>query len=83
MKQERVLRREIATMTELRSPWGGGVVSSGLTPRRLAVLLQQAADGDLQAYLTLAEEMEERDPHYALRVNWPLACKYCQQERVN
>ena len=63
--KERVLKREIATATEIRSPWGSGVVSSGLTPRRLAVLLQQAADGDLQAYLTLAEEMEERDPHYA------------------
>ena len=62
---KKVLTREFATATEIRNPWGGGVVSSGLTPRRLAILLEQAASGDLSAYLTLAEEMEERDPHYA------------------
>ena len=62
---KKTLTREFATSTEIRNPWGGGVVSSGLTPRRLAILLEQAASGDLNAYLTLAEEMEERDPHYA------------------
>lgn len=36
----------------------------GLTPARLAVLLREAEDGDATAYLELAEEMEEKDPHY-------------------
>ena len=63
--KEKLLTQEIATTTEMRNPWGAGVVSSGLTPQRLAILLQQAAEGDLHPYLTLAEEMEERDPHYA------------------
>lgn len=39
--------------------------ASGLTPERLAQLLQNAALGDGRAYLTLAEEMEERYLHYA------------------
>ncbi len=40
-------------------------VASGLTPVRLAQILLAANDGDLDAYLVLAEEMEERDPHYS------------------
>ncbi len=37
----------------------------GLTPEYLATLLISAANNDIAAYLTLAEEMEERDLHYA------------------
>ena len=40
-------------------------MASGLTPTRLASILRAAADGDHDAYLALAEEMEERDLHYA------------------
>ncbi|MFZ5427111.1 MAG: DUF935 domain-containing protein, partial [Thermodesulfobacteriota bacterium] len=36
----------------------------GLTPARLAVILREAEEGDPTAYLELAEEMEEKDPHY-------------------
>ncbi len=36
----------------------------GLTPQRLARLLRSAENGDATAYLELAEEMEEKDPHY-------------------
>ena len=39
--------------------------ASGLTPGRLARMLRGATDGDPEAYLELAEDMEERDLHYA------------------
>lgn len=39
-------------------------VASTLTPERLATLIRAADEGDLDAYLTLAEEMEEREPQY-------------------
>lgn len=40
-------------------------VASGLTPERLGSILREAAIGNARAYLTLAEEMEERYLHYA------------------
>ena len=40
-------------------------MAAGLTPDRLAAILRAADRGDTQNYLTLAEEMEERDAHYA------------------
>ncbi|MDJ0826966.1 MAG: DUF935 domain-containing protein [Rhodobacter sp.] len=39
-------------------------VASGLTPVKLAGILRSADQGDAHDYLILAEEMEERDPHY-------------------
>ena len=59
------LKQELAapSLTGVRSVWGE-VAAAGLTPVRLAGLLQNAADGDIRQYLTLAEEMEERDLHY-------------------
>ncbi|CZT33004.1 DUF935 domain-containing protein [Rhizobium sp. 9140] len=39
--------------------------ASGLTPAKLARLLQSSINGDPEAYLALAEDMEERDLHYA------------------
>ncbi|GHE72248.1 hypothetical protein GCM10019059_34830 [Camelimonas fluminis] len=39
-------------------------IASGLTPGALARTLRAAADGDMHDFLTLAEEMEEREPHY-------------------
>lgn len=38
--------------------------SRGLTPQRLASILREAEDGDPERYMELAEEMEEKDPHY-------------------
>ena len=62
----KVLSEEIAT------PTVSGVrrthedrVASGLTPERLGTILRDAAEGNARAYLTLAEEMEERYLHYA------------------
>lgn len=52
------------TTSGVRSVWGGAV-ASGLDPAKLATLLKAANDGDNRDFLTLAEEMEERDTHYA------------------
>ncbi|WP_111745597.1 DUF935 domain-containing protein [Salinisphaera orenii] len=60
------LTEELAapTLTGVRSVWTQGV-AAGMTPARLASILQAAADGNAHDYLTLAEEIEERDAHYA------------------
>lgn len=62
-----VLDKEIArpSMTGVRSIWNNGYVTGGLTPQRLAALLRDATEGNADAQLTLAEEMEEKDLHYA------------------
>lgn len=52
------------SLTGIRQVWHGSVASN-LTPHRLARILASAAEGDAHDYLTLAEEMEERDMHYA------------------
>ena len=64
--RRQALTREIAgaSMTGVRTVWNE-TVASGLTPTGLAALLRSAADGDHDSFLTLAEEMEERDLHYA------------------
>ena len=64
-KQE--LTREVGrpTLTGVRQVWHGETIASGLTPQRLAALLRSTAEGSQRNYLTLAEEMKERDTHYA------------------
>jgi len=64
------LTREHAapTLTGVRTIWNE-TVAGGLTPMRLAAVLRDAADGDHDTYLTLAEEMEERDLHYACELS--------------
>ena len=47
-----------------QSPWRDSVADE-LTPARLASLMRAADHGDPHAYLVLAEEMGEREPHYA------------------
>lgn len=66
----RPIRKQVLTdrvaeagMTSIRNAWAGSV-ASGLTPARLNVILMNAAQGNAHDYLVLAEEMEERDPHY-------------------
>lgn len=51
-------------LTGVRSVWHASVAVT-ITPQRLAELLESSAQGDDYDYLTLAEEMEEREPHYA------------------
>ncbi len=60
------LTQEIATakVTGVRNVWNYGSIADNLTPSRLAQILRGAAEGDIYDYLTLAEEMEEREPHY-------------------
>lgn len=59
------LKREHAgaTLGGIRNPYRTSS-ASGLTPDRLASLLLRADEGDSESYFALAEEMEERDPHY-------------------
>ena len=54
-----------ATLTGVRQASPGHSVASFLTPERLASVLRNAIDGDMEDYLILAEEMEERDLHYS------------------
>lgn len=64
--QKKMLTEEVARpgLTSVRQAWSTASAVSGLTPDRLAAILRQADQGDMDALLTLAEEMEERDPHY-------------------
>lgn len=39
-------------------------VASGLRPEKLARILREAVEGDPAEFFALAEDMEERDPHY-------------------
>lgn len=59
------LKEEIAvpTVAGIRSPFRDSVASV-LTPSRLAALIRDSTDGDHESFLVLAEEMEEREPHY-------------------
>lgn len=52
-------------LTGVRQAWSPESAVAGLTPDRLAAIIRQCDQGDMDALLTLAEEMEERDPHYA------------------
>lgn len=47
----------------VRQPWSDHP-ADGLTPARLAEIHRAAAHGDPVSYLELAEDIEERDPHY-------------------
>ena len=49
----------------LLQPWRGETIASGLTPQRLVSILRSADSGEPWDFLLLAEEMEERDLHYA------------------
>lgn len=55
---------QAATSTFARNPVGPEM-SPGLEPGRLAQILRWSIEGDPEAYLALAEEMEERFAHYA------------------
>ena len=63
----RPITAEVATpqISGVRSVWTQPV-AAGLSPERLARILRDAAEpgGDTRDYLTLAEEIEEREPHY-------------------
>jgi phage gp29-like protein len=54
-----------ASLTGVRQAWSDESVVAGMTPVRLASIMRRANRGDAHDYLVLAEEMEEREPHYA------------------
>jgi len=60
-----VMTRDVAapTVGSIRSPYAG-YPADGLNPVRLANILRAADMGDPLAYFELAEQIEERDPHY-------------------
>lgn len=60
------LKQELAapSLTGVRQVWHNGIASH-LTPDRLGSILRAAENNEGHDYLTLAEEMEEREPHYA------------------
>jgi phage gp29-like protein len=58
-------------LTQDLSEWGSGFqpafypnVARGMTPERMADILERSCVGDADDFLTLCEEMEERDGHY-------------------
>lgn len=64
-RQALTKRQATAQMTGVRQLWAPSV-ASGLTPDRMAAILRAASESDdPHDYLVLAEEMEERDAHYA------------------
>lgn len=60
------LADEVVTtsLTGIRRPWLVEHIAGNIDPVRLANLMQAAAEGNAFDFLTLAEEMEEREPHY-------------------
>lgn len=63
--QSQLLEREaVPALGSIRSIQSGHP-ADGLTPPRLAAILRESEIGDATAYLELAEQMEEKDLHYA------------------
>lgn len=62
--KELLAERAAGGLTGMRKVWSEGV-AAGLTPAALADLLRRCDQGEIAAFMDLAEEMEERDPHYA------------------
>lgn len=50
-------------LTGVRQIWAGSV-AGGLTPMRMAAIMRNCDQGQIDDFLILAEEMEERDMHY-------------------
>lgn len=60
------LQEELAApeLAGVRGPWFDSVANT-LTPEVLATVIASVDNNDIESFLTLAEEMEERDLHYA------------------
>jgi phage gp29-like protein len=58
------LQKEVAAPVDfIRQIWTEPVADK-LTPAYLAQMIRRARDGDAHEFLTLADDMEEREPHY-------------------
>lgn len=55
--------RAVPTVTGIEHPFDAAI-APGLNPGRLARTLRDAGRGEMHDFLTLAEEIEEREPHY-------------------
>lgn len=55
--------RAVPTVTGVERPFNDAI-APGLLPGRLARTLRDAGRGEVHDFLTLAEEIEEREPHY-------------------
>lgn len=55
--------RAVPTVTRIRHQFDDAI-APGLNPGQLARTLRDAALGEMHDFLTLAEEIEEREPHY-------------------
>ncbi len=53
-----------ASLTSVRQPVFSDTVLSTLTPSRLRTIRNNLKIGEVRDYLTLAEELEDSDPHY-------------------
>lgn len=62
-KEDLLTEQATPTTTGVRSILSGHPTTK-LTPRRMADIILRAEEGDAQAYLEMAEEIEEKDPHY-------------------
>ena len=62
-KQTLLEEKARPNVMSVRSPFSGSV-THGMNPSRLAGIISRADRGDIGAYLSLAEEVEEKDPHY-------------------
>lgn len=66
VNEESMTRPEArARRASVRTPSPGISVASTLSPARLAGVLRNVTEGNARDYFILAEEMEERDLHYA------------------
>ena len=64
--KRRELEQEVASTGAIgiRSTWYSTDVATSLTPAKLAALMKNVIAGEAHDYLTVAEEIEERDMHY-------------------
>jgi len=62
--EESTLREEIAAPVDYIRPIWTDTAADQLTPDSLARMLRNAREGDAHEFLTLADDMEEREPHY-------------------
>lgn len=67
-KQTIVKEQATPTVGGVRKVWTDSV-AAGMTPQKLASMLKASRGGDNAEFLRFAEEMEERDPHYASVMN--------------
>jgi phage gp29-like protein len=63
--EESLLQEEISAPVDYVRPIWTDTAADKLTPDNLARMLQLAREGDAREYLTLADDMEEREPHYS------------------